>query len=260
MKIRRPNAVLVARHDWAENLATFTVRPDGWELPDFHPGQFSNLALPAGDDWDEETGASIRRAYSIASTPGKDTMEFFIRRVDEGALTPKLFDLPIGGRLYLEQKVAGHFTIESAADAEDLVLVGTGTGIAPYWPIMQDRSLRARFGRTILLYSDRYVKDLGYIDEFRALEQDEPNFLFFPTITGPEPEEAWGGLRGRVNKHLVPDVYEALTGKPLTPERCQVFLCGNPQMIVDVQSTLEPFGFKKNRKRDPGQLHMEKYW
>jgi ferredoxin--NADP+ reductase len=260
MKIHAPNAELVDRHDWTDGLATFSVRPTGWDLPDFHPGQFTNLALPEGDDWDAETGASIRRAYSIASSPGRETMEFFIRRVDEGALTPKLFDLPLGGNLFLEQRVAGHFTLESASDAEDLILVGTGTGVAPYRPMIQDGSLRSRFGRTILLYSDRYVKDLGYIDEFRALEQEDETFLFFPTITGPEPEEAWSGLRGRVQTHLVPAAYERLTGKPLSPERCQLYLCGNPQMIVDVQSALEPLGFKKHRKRDPGQLHMEKYW
>ncbi|MEM6673187.1 MAG: ferredoxin--NADP reductase [Planctomycetota bacterium] len=260
MKIRSPNATLVGRQDWTDGLATFSVRPDGWELPDFHPGQFSNLALPAGDEWGADDGASIRRAYSIASSPRIGTMDFFIRRVDEGALTPRLFDLPIGGRIHLDERVAGHFTLEAAGDAEDLILVGTGTGVAPYRPMLHDRDLRARFGRTVLLYSDRYVKDLGYIDEFRALEHEDPTVLFFPTITGLEPEEAWGGLRGRVQMHLAPEAYETLTGKPLTPERCQLFLCGNPQMIVDVQAALEPLGFKKHRKRDPGQLHMEKYW
>jgi len=260
MKIRAPNAELVARHDWTDGLATFSVKPTGWTLPDFQPGQFANLALPEGDDWDAETGASIRRAYSIASGPGRETMDFFIRRVDEGALTPKIFDLPIGGGIYLDERVAGHFTLEGASDAEDLVLVGTGTGVAPYRPMIQDKSLRARFGRTILLYSDRYVKDLGYIDEFRELADGDESLLFLPTITGPEPDEAWSGLRGRVNTYLVPDSYERLTGKPLTPDRCQLFMCGNPQMILDVQAALEPIGFKKNRKRDPGQLHMEKYW
>jgi len=47
--------------------------------------------------------------------------------------------------------------------------VGTGTGVAPYRPMLHDRELRARFGRTVLLYSDRYVKDLGYLDEDRYL-------------------------------------------------------------------------------------------
>ncbi len=258
MKIHKPNAELVARQDWTDGLATFSVRPLDWEFPTFVPGQFTNLALPEGDDWDAETGANIRRAYSIASTPGAETVDFFIRRVDDGALTPRLFDLPIGGKLFLEQRCAGHFTLTGAADSEDLILVGTGTGVAPYRPMLYDRSARARFGRTIILYSDRYVRDLGYVEEFREMEDE--SFRFFPTITGQEPADAWDGLRGRVNKFLEPEAYEALTGKPLSPDRCQIFLCGNPQMIVDVQEKLAPLGFQRHRKRDPGQLHMEKYW
>ncbi|MGD2018719.1 MAG: hypothetical protein PVJ89_11420, partial [Planctomycetota bacterium] len=117
---------------------------------------------------------------------------------------------------------------------------------------------RSRFGRTIVLYSDRHVRDLGYVDEFRAMEDE--GFLFLPTITGDEPEDAWAGLRGRVGRFLEPDAYAELTGAPLDPARCQVFLCGNPQMVVDVQEQLAPLGFKRHRKREPGQLHMEKYW
>lgn len=258
MKIHEPNAELVARHDWTDGLATFSVRPLGWEFPAFVPGQFTNLALPEGEDWDRETGANIRRAYSIASAPGANTVDFFIRRVDEGELTPKLFELPVGGKLFLEQRSAGHFTLKGASDSEDLILVGTGTGVAPYRPMVLDRSARARFGRTIILYSDRHVRDLGYVEEFRS--QEDEGFLFLPTITGDEPPDAWDGLRGRVHRFLEPAAYEELTGKPLTPERCQVFLCGNPQMIVDVQEALRPLGFQRHRKRDPGQVHMEKYW
>ncbi|MDG1985736.1 MAG: ferredoxin--NADP reductase, partial [Planctomycetota bacterium] len=238
MKIHEPNAELVSRHDWTDGLATFAVRPLGWTFPNFAPGQFTNLALPEGEDWDAETGANLRRAYSIASVPGADTVEFFIRRVDDGALTPKLFDLPVGGKLFLEQRAAGHFTLAGATDSEDLILVGTGTGVAPYRPMLHDQSTRARFGRTIILYSDRHVRDLGYLEEFRAMEDE--GFRFFPTITGDEPAEAWEGLRGRVNRFLEPETYEQLTGQPLTPERCQVFLCGNPQMVVDVQEMLSP--------------------
>lgn len=260
MKIRAANARLVDRHDWTDGLATFTVAPDGWELPPHKPGQFANLALPEGDDWDQETGASIRRAYSIASGPGRGTLDFYVRRVDGGALTPKLFNLPLGAGIHLDERIAGHFTLDGARDAEDLVLVGTGTGVAPYRPMIQDRDLRSRFGRVILLYSDRRPEDLGYHDEFRALAQEDDRFLFLPTLTGKDVDAGWDGLRGRVQHHLEPEAYERLTGAPLHKDRVQVFLCGNPQMIVEVQGRLEELGMKRHRKREPGEIHMEKYW
>lgn len=260
MKIHGPNAEVVARTDWTDGLTTFRVRPTGWELPDFRPGQFANLALPAGDDWDTEHGKAVRRAYSIASTPGEEHLDFFIRRVDEGELTPSLFKMQPGDGVHLDERIAGHFTLDGAQDSEDLILVGTGTGVAPYRPMILDPATRGRFGRVLLFYSDRNTEDLGYLDEFRALEEEDPRFRFFPTITRKRDDEDWGGLTGRVQQHLDPAAYETLTGAALHPERCQVFLCGNPQMVIEVQKSLEELGFKRHRKREPGQLHMEKYW
>ena len=58
-------------------------------------------------------GAAIKRAYSIASCPGAARYEFFVRLVEGGALTPKLFALPHKGRL------------QAGADA-DLTIVDLG--------------------------------------------------------------------------------------------------------------------------------------
>ncbi len=260
MKIYGPNATISARREWTDGLATFSVTPDEWNLPEFKPGQFANLSLPEGDDWDPEEGKSIRRAYSIASSPGDAALDFFIRRVDDGALTPKIFASDVGDRIFLDERIAGHFTLDGAEDAEDLVLVGTGTGVAPYRPMLRDKAQRSRFGRTILIYSDRYVHDLGYIEEFQEMAAEDDSFLFFPTVTGDVPEDQWDGLRGRVQNHLEPAAYEALTGGSLTKDRCQVFLCGNPLMVKTVQASLEDLGMTRHKKREPGQIHMEKYW
>ena len=150
MKVFGPNATISARREWTDGLATFSVKPDDWALPDFRPGQFANLSLPLGDDWDTESGKAVRRAYSIASSPGEEQLDFFIRRVDDGELTPKLFNKKVGDRVFLDERIAGHFTLEGAQDAEDLVLVGTGTGVAPYRPMLFDKAERARFGLSLI--------------------------------------------------------------------------------------------------------------
>lgn len=260
MKIHAPNARLVDRQDWTEGLATFHVQLDSGPSPEFLAGQFTNLALPAEATWDAETGASINRAYSIASCPGAARYEFFIRLVEGGALTPKLFDLPLGETIWVDTRIAGQFTLEGAPDSEDLILVGTGTGIAPYRPMILDPRTRERYQRVILMYTDRTRADLGYVEEFEALARKDPGFLFVPSLTREPEGSGWEGLRGRLQQFLVPARFEELTGKPLLPERCQVFLCGNPQMIIEVQALLEGHGFKKHRKKEPGQLHIEKYW
>jgi len=260
MKVLAPNARLVDRQDWTKGLATFHVALDAGPTPNFQAGQFTNLVLPAGAEWGTENGASIKRAYSIASCPGADRYEFFVRLVEEGELTPKLFNMPLGGTLWVDQRIAGHFTLEEAPSSEDLVLVGTGTGIAPYRPMILDPRTRERYQRIILMYTDRTQPDLGYVEEFEELARRDDGFFFLPSLTRELEGSRWAGLRGRIQQFLIPEKYLELTGAPLTPERCQVFLCGNPQMILQLQAQLESHGFTKHRKKAPGQLHIEKYW
>ncbi|MEZ6013642.1 MAG: hypothetical protein R3F49_00890 [Planctomycetota bacterium] len=180
--------------------------------------------------------------------------------MEGGALTPKLFALPLGGSIWVDTRIAGHFTLEEAPDADELVLVGTGTGIAPYRPMILDPRTRARYRRIILMYTDRTQPELGYVEEFEDLMRRDPNFVFLPSLTREPEGSSWTGLRGRIQHFLTPERYLELTGEPLRPERCQVFLCGNPQMILEVQAQLEQHGFTKHRKKAPGQLHIEKYW
>ena len=107
-------------------------------------------------------------------------------------------------------------------------------------------------------------------DSLRSFVSDLRTQLGHPAATRSWAEwAAWSNeqLDLRLGRHTIERLaepeyraYEALTGKPLSPDRCQIFLCGNPQMIVDVQEKLAPLGFQRHRKRDPGQLHMEKYW
>ncbi len=262
MKLSPPNARLVARQDWTHGLATFHIALDSGPTPAFEPGQFTNIALPAeGPGWGAVGDPAIKRAYSIASSPAAPHYDFFVRLVEGGALTPKLFALPLGAPVWIDDRIAGHFTLEDATDAEDLVLIGTGTGIAPYRPMILDPRTWERFGRILLFYTDRTQPELGYVEEFRELERTRPGrFQFLPSLTREPAGSSWNGLRGRIQHFLTPEAYRELTGAPLAPERCQVFLCGNPTMILEVQAQLEQHGFRKHRKKEPGQLHIEKYW
>ena len=72
------NAILAQRIEVSPGLAILRVVPDGWDLPDFTPGQFAVLGLPADaprcevcDPEEADSGDSgklIKRAYSIASS------------------------------------------------------------------------------------------------------------------------------------------------------------------------------------------------
>ena len=67
-------------------------------------------------------------------------------------------------------------------------------------------------------------------------------------------------MRGRVQGVFEMDVYERHVRAPLDPEQCQVFLCGSPQMIDDMEVHLGRLGFRLHTKKESGNLHFERYW
>ena len=132
------NATVIQKIVMTPNLMTLRVRPDE-SVPDFKPGQYTVLGLSntesrleesAPDDktYDKET--LIRRAYSISSASiEKEYLEFYIALVRSGELTPRLFDLKQGSRLFMGGKIVGMFTLDSVPQKKDLVFIATGTGM-----------------------------------------------------------------------------------------------------------------------------------
>ena len=49
-------------------------------------------------------------------------------------------------------------------------------------------------------------------------------------------------------------------GRAPDPERTHVLLCGNPAMIETMMGILEAEGFTEHTNKQPGQIHVEKYW
>ncbi|MHC4893294.1 MAG: ferredoxin--NADP reductase [Planctomycetota bacterium] len=250
------------------NDATILLRAeldDGGRL-DFVPGQFVNLGLPPRrpDDQPGKEGL-VKRPYSIASAPKSTQLEFFLRLVDDGALTPALFALDVGDRIWIESRAIGKFTLaslpESPAPAErDLVMVSTGTGLAPFQSMLREFDGLGQWRRFVMINGVRIESDLGYRGELERKQAEDDNFVYIP-LCSREPEgSGWTGLRGRVQEALEPATYERLVGAPLDPACCQVMLCGNPDMIDGLEADLTGRGFKRHRRKEPGQLHLERYW
>jgi len=257
------NATIVQRWDQNEYTSIFTVRPDSGACPPFEPGQFTTLGLIDPDAPPKKDGRKpmILRAYSIASSPTvRETMEFYIILVDNGKLTPKLWKLREGDRLWLSPKISGEFTLDGVPADRDMVWVSTGTGIAPFVSMYRRYRGQNRWKRAVVINGCRLARDLGYVSEFERYAREDGNCVYLPTVTREPEGSDWKGLRGRVPLALEPQTYEKLVGAPLVPEQCHVFLCGNPQMIDDVEAMLLQRGFKTHKKRDPGNIHLERYW
>ena len=114
------NAVVSQKSEIAPGLIIMRIAPDGWVLPEFVPGQFTVLGLPGKakkcemcepDQIPLDPDKMIRRAYSIASgSKEKEYLEFYVKLVHSGTLTPRLFALNVGDKLYLSPNLTWDFS------------------------------------------------------------------------------------------------------------------------------------------------------
>ncbi|MEO0474745.1 MAG: ferredoxin--NADP reductase [Planctomycetota bacterium] len=280
------NATIIERHLFHDTLGIFRIQYEG-EVPkkDFEPGQFANLALmPPPEAIEAEAKAQaeaeangeapvrrrpgrvklVRRAYSIASPPSeKRWLEFYIVAVDEGALTPRLFDLQVGDRLFMDTKFKGHFTLTDVPEGKNLVTVATGTGLAPFLSMYkQYKDTPGRFNRFVFIHGVRLEEDLGYREELEQYAKDDPRVVYLPAVSRAPEDSAYAGYRGRVTTMFADGTYEQAMGQPLNPETDHVLLCGNPAMIDQLETELverDGFVVKSPRQKD-GNLHFERYW
>lgn len=271
MAKRELNAIVTHRIDLAPGLMVLRVAPDGWDLPDFKPGQYTVLGLPGSSprctecDPEERPPPAdrlIQRAYSIASSSvAKEYMEFYITIVRSGALTPRIFELSIGDRIWLSPKCTGFFTLEEVPRDASVVLVATGTGLAPYVSMVRSQLTFEARRRIAIIHGARHSWDLGYQDELRSLARLSRALTYIPVISRPDAEPVpWRGEVGYVqdvwNRGCIEDAWGFRPG----PEGTHVFLCGNPAMIESMEEILRKDGFREQTRKTPGQYHVERYW
>lgn len=240
------NATLVRREDQTSDLASFWVKLDGEPVP-FEPGQYLTIGVVVD-------GKLLQRPYSVASAPqvsGTDGYEFYVRLVPVIRFTTALWRLPIGHQMRMIGP-KGRFLLDPDDDRTHLY-VSTGTGIAPFISMIRDTMARGDERKTVVLHGCSFVDELGYREYLERLERDGGYPLtYIPTISRPNDprNDGWAGRRGRA-EHVVADVCADLG---LRPERTVVYICGNPDMILNVEGELLQRGFP--------EFHVKKelYW
>ncbi|MDD2943022.1 MAG: ferredoxin--NADP reductase [bacterium] len=258
------NASIVYREDINEELFIIRVAPLEGLVPDFIPGQFAEIGLVPEEAWtlDEnlQKKSLIRRAYSIASAPSiRSYLELYIVKVDGGQLTERLHKLQVGDSLFLAETAKGKFTLDEAPQDTNLLLIGTGTGLAPFMSMLREFHAQGRWKSITLMHGVRLAQDLGYREEIEKFVSSSNNVFYIPSTTR-ENIKSCPPYQGRIPDIIKAGVFEQTTGMSLDPKTCHVFICGNPQMIDSVQTLLEEKGFSLHKKKEPGNIHAERYW
>lgn len=264
------NAIVSQCDRLTPRLMIMRVEPDGWELPHFEPGQYIVLGLPptaercalsAEDPVPPKPGRMIRRAYSIASSSASgEYMDFYVRLVSTGALTPRLFALDVGDRLWLSDHPVGMFTLADVAVDHDIILIATGTGLAPYMSMLASQLECGASRRFIVLHGADHSWDLGYRSELDALQHLCNNLTYVPTLALAEQEPVpWRGRSGWVQDLWSEGVVKEIWGEPPDPVTTDVFLCGVKGMLDDMLPLLIADGFVERTRHQPGQIHLERF-
>ncbi len=252
------NATLVGRFDLSAALCVIYIRPDAG-VGQFEPGQFVRLGLH--DPTAARPGTLVKRAYSVVSSPEeRERLEIHVVRVSDGQLTPQVWRLEDGARLWVEGRYHGELTLSGVSPQSDLVMVATGTGIAPYVSMLRRYAGQWRWRRFIVIHGVRTASDLGYRAELESLVRRWPDVTYVPVLSREPDDSGWTGLRGRVQQVLDAVRYASLFGQALVPERAHVFLCGHPDMVQSARVLLEDRGFRLATRHHSGELHVERYW
>lgn len=242
-------ATVTGKKVWTEGLFTITIETDA--VQPFRPGQFLHLGL---HDDDEKV---VNRPYSVASPHGR-VLEFFIVLVEDGKLTPRLWQLQPDSKILVSEKAAGRFTLEHTPENESLWLFATGTGLAPYIAMLRDSEIWKQYERIVVAHGVRFAADLAYSEELAGYQHQYPErFRYVPTLTREDHADA---LRGRLPDLVQRGLLENKAGFELDHSNSTVMLCGNPAMLDDMVDKLAEQGFKEHRRKFPGHIVLERYW
>lgn len=213
--------------DIGDDVRHFVFEAPEKEVLDFIPGQFMSLSTVV----DEKR---ITRAYSIASPPQGNLFEICLNRVEDGKLSPRLFDMQVGDQIDFQGPL-GYFVLRHPAN--DSIFVATGTGITPFRSILKAHLPAHPRHQFTLVFGVRYERNIMYRDEFEKMTATHPSFRFWPTLSRPSPE--WEGRTGHVQAHVLEAIGER--------RDVDVYICGLKLMVDDVRAKLKELGFDRKR-------------
>lgn len=186
-----------------------------------------------------------QRAYSMANYPEEEGIVKLNVRI---ATPPFGKQVPPGiGSSYVWSRkpgdkvtIAGPFgEFYGRETGREMVFIGGGAGMAPLRSIIFDQLKRLNTTRKISYwYGGRSLKELFYLEDFEALENQFPNFKWNIALSDPSQEDNWTGYKGFIHNVVLENYLKSHDA----PEDIEYYLCGPPMMISAVLSMLDSLG------------------
>jgi len=204
----------------------------------FQAGEFVMLGLEG----------TVKRAYSIASAPSDNFLEFYSIKVPNGELTSKLQNIEIGDTIEIKGKTTGTLILNNVKFGGTLWLLATGTGIAPFMSIIRYRKLYDLFNKIHVVWSVRQQQEVSsYIDFLPTYDID-----LKITVT---QDDKWNG---QYNERITTLIENKIVLPNLDPTQDRVMICGNTEFNEDIKQILDTNGFVEGNATTPGDYVVEK--
>jgi ferredoxin-NADP reductase len=194
--------------------------PDGHN-PEFKTGQFITVYWP-------DTPA-YKRAYSLSSCAlERGYYEVTVKR--DGKMGTRMVDwAKAGDKLFVIPPVGKFLPVFEPE--KHLVCIAGGSGVTPFRAFGREATLRKLDTKITVLYSVRTPRSIIFNDQFRELEQQNPNFSFFVTCTRLHDDEQWGGRRGRITPEWVKE-------HVLDLKNTVFYACGPNELVEFAEQTV----------------------
>ena len=223
----------------SDRLFSFrTTRNPGFR---FKNGEFAMIGLDAEP-------RPLFRAYSMVSTCYEEELEFFSIKVQDGPLTSRLQHIQVGDEILIKPKTTGSLCIDYLEQRPNLVLLSTGTGIAPFMSIVRDPETYDKYSQVYLYHTVREVAELSYLRQLRDLEQDIPSFHYVESVTREDYFRS-----GRFWQHIEPTL-----GRSLDPHLDAIMVCGSPELNRITRTQFTDGGWSEGNQGEMGSFLLER--
>jgi len=272
--IRKWECEVVSNQNVATFIKEFVVKLPEGEFLDFRSGGYIQIDVPPcevdfgkeifveeeyRDEWDKfkmwdlkmKNTEPIFRAYSMANHPAEGNIIILNIRI----ATPP-FDRKTGGFMKVNPGICSSFIFSRKPGDKvtisgpygefhikptnrEMMFIGGGAGMAPMRSHIFDQFHTLKTGRKATFwYGGRSMRELFYVDDFRAIEKDFPNFKFNIALSEPKPEDNWTGYTGFIHQVIIDNYLK----NHAEPEEIEYYICGPPMMNQAVLKMLDDYG------------------
>jgi Na+-transporting NADH:ubiquinone oxidoreductase subunit F len=272
--IKKWECEVVSNRNVATFIKEFVVRLPEGEFLDFKSGGYIQVDVPTceidyskdiqvedefREEWDKfkmwdlkmKNSEPIFRAYSMANHPAENNIIMLniriatppfdrktggFMKVNPGICSSYIFSRKPGDKVMVSGPY-GEFFIKNTK--REMMFIGGGAGMAPMRSHIFDQFRTKHTDRKATFwYGGRSLRELFYVDEFKEIEKNSPNFKFHIALSEPKKEDNWDGFTGFIHQVII-DNY--LKQHP-EPEEIEYYLCGPPMMNQAVLKMLDDYG------------------